>query len=91
MTCAKRRQRLDDTGREAHHQERGFDRRFFCFWAGGRSSRRGRGTHEEITVMGLIQSDRVCFGGVEGGVGASDESATDGNLGSQTDDCTGYV
>lgn len=41
--------------------------------------------------MGFIQSDRVCLGWVEGGVGTSDESATDGDLGSQTDDCTGDV
>lgn len=41
--------------------------------------------------MGFIQSDRVRLRGVQGGVGASDESATDGDLGRQTDDGTGYV
>lgn len=41
--------------------------------------------------MSFIQSDRVCLGRIECGVGARDQSATDGDLSSQTDDCTGYV
>lgn len=41
--------------------------------------------------MGFVQSDGVGLGRVKRGVGASDESATDGDLGSQTDHCTGYI
>lgn len=92
MACAQCRQGLDDTGGEAHHQERGLNGRPFCrSWVGGRRSRRSRGTHEKVTVMCFVQSDRVRLGGVECGVGASDKSPTDGDLGSQTDDCTGDV
>lgn len=41
--------------------------------------------------MGFIQSDRVGFVRVKCRVSASDESATDGDLGRQTDDRTCYV
>lgn len=41
--------------------------------------------------MDFIQSDRVGLGRVECRIGASDEGATDGDLSSQTDDCTGYM
>lgn len=41
--------------------------------------------------MGFIESDRVSFVGAKRGISASDESTTDGDLGSQTDDRTGYV
>ena len=91
MASAETLRLLHNPRRKPHHQQTALAAisRFRLSGLGG-DGWRGR-FHEEVAVVLLVESDAVGLVGGAGGIGARDECAADGDLGSEADDAAGYV
>ena len=89
MACTQCRAWVHNPARKAHHEQTTSDSTVLSGGT-GRSWRRGC-AHEQVAVVGFIESHVVCLAWRQGRICAGGQGEANGHLGRETDDCDSYV
>ena len=89
MACTQCRTWVHNPARKAHHEKTTSDSTVL---SGGMGRRwRRRCAHEQVTVMGFIESHVVRLAWREGRICAGGQGEANSDLGRETDNCDSYV